>query len=296
MKKIKKLKFNKNSVEKLIKLSFIFTGICLIVFLLSGCINRTQRKVEGFTTPGEATMTIIDHDIPGNDDSDINNGSENSAADENTGETPESFIENRIENIPYYFVAIHNEPNNEPGGEKNIEESFNYLVEMMNRADEYNIKLTLMFSAQWEEYITKNPGRLAMLDEWKENGHEIVNDTGFGYTSCPDCNVLFGDTSPESGINEFISSGTVNGIERKWLSCSQIATEESLNQSIKTVEKLDSSVVYGVAAQSIKAQTPFFYAYLDYLHSLDPEGLNSKTLSAIIEKKLIPEKIISEAG
>jgi hypothetical protein len=30
------------------------------------------------------------------------------------------------------------------------------------------------------------------------------------------------------------------------------------------------------------------------LHCLDPEGLNSKTLASIIEKKLIPEKTIPE--
>ena len=51
--------------------------------------------------------------------------------------------------------------------EKNIAERFNYLEEMVTKADEYNIKLTLRFSAQWTAYIAGNPGRLAMLDEWK---------------------------------------------------------------------------------------------------------------------------------
>ena len=89
-------------------------------------------------------------------------------------------------------------------------------------------------------------------------------------------------------------SGIVNGILRKWLTLYQVTNKEFLNQAIKTVEKLDSSVVYGVAIQSVKEQTPFFYAYLDFLHSIDPEGLNSKTLTSIIEKKLIPEKAIIE--
>ena len=77
-----------------------------------------------------------------------------------------------------------------------------------------------MFSAQWAAYIADNPGRLAMLNEWKENGHEIIYDSCLGFPNCSGCEEGLGDTSPEKGINEFILSGTVNGIERKWLTCS----------------------------------------------------------------------------
>ena len=133
-----------------------------------------------------------------------------------------------------------------------------------------------------------------MLDEWSRSGHQIVHDTGFGFPGFAGFEERFLETGPEEGINEFISSGIVNGTERKWLTLYRVTNEEFLNQAISTIEKLDSSVVYGAAAQSVKEQTPFFYAYLDYLHSIDPEGLNSKTLTSIIEKKLIPEKIIPE--
>jgi hypothetical protein len=297
-----KIKFNKKSIGKYLKLSFIFIGIFLLVFMFGGCAGKTQKYAEGIITPSEASMTIIEHDISGNNSNGNNNGSDSSSGSKNSGnstdgvngKTPDTFVENRVGNIPYYFVAVYNGQGNNPGGENNMEESYNYLAEMTQRADDYNIKLTLMFSANWEAYLAENPGRLAMLDEWKENGHEIVYENGFGFSSCPDCKEGPGDFNPEKGINEFISSGKVNGIERKWLSCSQIATEESLNQSIKTAEKLDSSVVYGVAAQSVKEQTPFFYAYLDYLYSIDPEGLNSKTITCIIEKQLIPERTITE--
>jgi hypothetical protein len=291
MRSTEKIKFNRKSIGKYLKLPFIFIGIFLLVFMFSGCANKTQKYAEGIITPSEASMTIIEHNISGNDSNGNNNCSEDSTSG-GKGKTPDSFVENRIGNIPYYFVAVYNIQGGNPGGKNNMEESYNYLVEMMQRADDYNIKLTLMFLANWEAYLAENPGRLAMLDEWRENGHEIVYDTGFGFSSCPDCREGSLDFSPEKGINEFISSGTVNGIERKWLSCSQIATEESLNQSIKTAEKLDSRVVYGVAVQSVKEQTPFFYAYLDYLYSIDPEGLNSKTITCIIEKQLIPEKTI----
>ena len=38
----------------------------------------------------------------------------------------------------------------------------------------------------------------------------------------------------------------------------QITTEKSLNQAIKTVEKLDSSVVYGIATHSVKEADAIF--------------------------------------
>jgi hypothetical protein len=294
MKNTGKLKFNKKPIWESIKLQFISIGIFLLVFMLSGCLSKTQNLAEEFATPSEAAMTIIEHDISENENSESNNSGENNPGGGNTGETPESFIENRIENVPYYFIAIYNEPNNKAGGEKNIAERFNYLEEMITKADEYNIKLTLRFSAQWIAYIAENPGRLAMLDEWSQSGHQIVKDTGFGFPGFTESGERLLEPSPEEGINEFILSGIVNGAERKWLTLYKVTNEEYLNQAIKTVEKLDSSVVYGIAAQSVKEQTPFFYAYLDYLHYLDPEGLNSKTLASIIEKKLIPEKIIPE--
>jgi len=294
MKNTGKLKFNKKPIWESIKLPFIFIGIFLIVFMLSGCLGKTQRLAKEFPTPNEAAMTIIEHGIPENENSEINNNGKNISGGDDPGETPESFIENRIENVPYYFIAIYNEPNNKAGGGKNIAERFNYLEEMIAKADEYNIKLTLRFSAQWTSYIAENPGRLAMLDEWSRSGHQIVKDTGFGFPGFTGSGERLLEPSPEEGINEYILSGIVNGAERKWLTLYRVTNKESLNQAIETVEKLDSSVVYGISAQILKEQTPFFYAYLDYLHCLDPEGLNSKTLASIIEKKLIPEKIIPE--
>jgi hypothetical protein len=294
MKDTRKLKFNKKSIWESIKLPFIFIGIFLFASMLNGCLGKTQSLAEEFATPNEAAMTIIEHGISEDENSEINNSGKNISDGGDSGETPESFIENRIENVPYYFIAIYNKAENKSGSEKNIAERFNYLEEMITKADEYNIKLTFRFSAQWRAYIADNPGRLAMLDEWSQSGHQVVKDTGFGFPGFTGSGERLLEPSPEEGINEYILSGLVKGAERKWLTLYWVTNEEYLNQAIETVEKLDSSVVYGIAAQSVKEQTPFFYAYLDYLHCLDPEGLNSKTLASIIEKKLIPEKIIPE--
>ena len=74
--------------------------------------------------------------------------------------------------IPYYFLAIHNEP--APPDSEEIAENYLVLTRMVQKADEYNIKLTLMFTAQWGEYIAADPNRLAMLQSWESNGHEIA--------------------------------------------------------------------------------------------------------------------------
>ena len=69
--------------------------------------------------------------------------------------------------IPYYFIAIHNEPYHVSGGEKKLAEEYNTLKRMVAKADQYNIKLTLMFTVQWliislkalKDWLTLNLGK-----------------------------------------------------------------------------------------------------------------------------------------
>ncbi len=75
--------------------------------------------------------------------------------------------------IPYYFVAIHNEPNHMLGGEEMREKAYPVLEQIVDKANEYNIKLTIMFSAQMADMIAENPERLAKIKEWEKQGHEI---------------------------------------------------------------------------------------------------------------------------
>lgn len=67
----------------------------------------------------------------------------------------------------YYFIAIHNEPYHDQ--ELDLAENYAILKEMIKKADEYNIKLTLMFSPQWADLI-----QLDDLEAWKDRGHEIA--------------------------------------------------------------------------------------------------------------------------
>jgi hypothetical protein len=67
------------------------------------------------------------------------------------------------EGVVPYFIAIHLEPHD-------IDVSL--LEEMVDYANSYNIKLTLMFTAQWVEALQKED-KLYLIDEWEEAGHEI---------------------------------------------------------------------------------------------------------------------------
>lgn len=99
----------------------------------------------------------------------------------------------QIDSMPYYFIAIHNEPyHGEFLPDEKIKEDFIVLKRMVSKADDYNIKLTLMLPAQWVEYIISNPERMIYLRAWRQNGHEIAachnsiyHNKWDGYTNYP---------------------------------------------------------------------------------------------------------------
>lgn len=71
------------------------------------------------------------------------------------------------DDIPFYFLAIHNEPFG--AGEKN----YKALKDLIERANQYNMKLTLMFTPAWVDFILNDFQRNAELENWKTSGHEI---------------------------------------------------------------------------------------------------------------------------
>ncbi|MCI5140441.1 MAG: hypothetical protein D3909_01635 [Candidatus Electrothrix sp. ATG1] len=85
--------------------------------------------------------------------------------------------------------------------------------------------------------------------------------------------------------------GAYNGIERKWLTHHFLAKA----QGAKTVFSTMRSGVYGTVNHSSPRELQTFLEYLDFLHRLDPQGEKSRTVSEIIEQKLLPEKQLSTA-
>jgi hypothetical protein len=270
-------------------------------------------------------------------------------------------------NIPYYFIAIHNEPYHFPGGDRKLAQEYETLRRMIAKANLYNIKLTLMFTAQWADYISGSSERMAELESWKEQGHEIaahhhsiyhgnwdgytdysreqaeaqrieqgfepeeylgtledyinklkilnpdiksgctneehdkkempdtiVYGTCSGFANCGEVGERLSDTDPRKGRNEYILTGTVNDILRKWLTHYQITTPARQKSAQTVFISLNSSYVHGVVTHSASGvQEEEYYNFLEFLHSKDPEGNKSRTVSEIIEQRLVPERTIS---
>ena len=268
---------------------------------------------------------------------------------------------------PYYFIAIHNEPYNQQNGSDLIERNYLILTQMVERANSYNIKLTLMFTAQWADYIAESPTRLSDLRTWAEQGHEIaahhhsiyhgnwdgytdylpkealaqrnkqgkkgekyfgtledfitsleqinpdinsgclndendkralpddiIYDTCSGFANYGQPGRQLGDgASQEKGKNEYVTVGTYNGIERKWLTHFQITTAQRQQQAQALFNSMDSGV-YGAVTHSIPNQAPPYYAFLEFLHEKDPSAAGSRTLTEVIEQKLLPECRIAD--
>jgi hypothetical protein len=61
---------------------------------------------------------------------------------------------------------------------------FNVLSEFVNLANQYNIRLTLLFTPQWAEMISRDKEKLGILNSWERQGHEIGGHH-HGPTVCP---------------------------------------------------------------------------------------------------------------
>lgn len=264
----------------------------------------------------------------------------------------------------YYFIAIHNEPHHgKSDSEEKILQSYHTLTQMVEKADEYNIKLTLMFTAQWVSVLEKDPQKIAQIKKWAANGHEIAahhhsiyhgNWDGYtdvskeeaiaqrkeqGFTPEPYIGTLdafittlqkinpdirsgclndeqdkndlpdaiiydtcsnfknFGtpgevsnDIDAQKGDNVYVSVGTWKNIERKWLAHANISTKEKEANAETVFKNLDSLHVYGVITHSVDTQAEHYYTYLEFLHQHDQNGEKSKTVSNIIEERILPEE------
>jgi len=65
------------------------------------------------------------------------------------------------------FFEVHLEPGNAN------DEVFDALRGLVNLADSYNVKLTILFTPQWAEMVLNDKNKLNLLKQWKQNGHEI---------------------------------------------------------------------------------------------------------------------------
>lgn len=314
---------------------------CLLFVFLNNCSKETKSN------GGESNKTISDLD-----------------KEETSGEDTGNNNETKEIDLPYYFIAIHNEPAVHAGA---MEAQYKALQKIIQGADEYKIKLTLMFGTTWADYINNSATMLAEFNSWKANGHEIsshhhaLKHPGFwdGYAPMEEQTALqirgtlkpgekflgsledFGqkiseldstiksgclneeehkdemanqivistcsgyknsgvvgdkkaDGAAGAGINDYVLVGSVNNIKRRWLSHAQVMSEVQLTSAKKDLANTAKSSVFGAVTHSlldanIDQVTPIIN-YMKILHEKDPTAKKSKTLSQIIEEKILPEK------
>lgn len=73
------------------------------------------------------------------------------------------------------FLAVHLEVGK--GSERPPEyqkKYWPYLVKLVEIADKYNHKLTIMFQTQWAEYILQDKNKFNLIKKWQGNSHEIA--------------------------------------------------------------------------------------------------------------------------
>lgn len=99
------------------------------------------------------------------------------------------------------------------------------------------------------------------------------------------------DTELTKGINEYISKGLVNGIERKWITHYTVTEKHYEKDAEELFDTLDPHVVF-VAVTHDFNDFEAFKAYIDFLHSRDPDASRNLTVKQVMESGILPEKEI----
>ncbi len=115
--------------------------------------------------------------------------------------------------LPQAFFTIHVEPNTP----EQIIQQAEVLEDFVELADEYEIPITIMLSANWPEYFVAVEERLDLLHSWVDSGHEIAmhhhglsHPAWDGYSASPAAKKrrdYVGD------MNDFMASFDLLGVE-----------------------------------------------------------------------------------
>lgn len=115
---------------------------------------------------------------------------------EESGNTPQDPKKTQIKPIEklYFMFVLHLDVQVDPQGNPiDVEDSYKYTKQIIEHANSKNIKLTLMFTPPWVDYISKNSDVKADVLKWKSQGHELAAHNHdvwhpgawYGYTNLP---------------------------------------------------------------------------------------------------------------
>ena len=180
---------------------------------------------------------------------------------------------------PYYFITVRS-------GAEDLERSHKVLREMVKLADAQHTRLTLSLSAQYAVYVSSDAARTIELETWKGTGHEVA-----AHETClaPDNNVKSAAGKRfEDGVNYFLAPAPGRGEGEKRLSCSRPFDRAGVEAAKKAFSGMAAGV-YGAAFNSSPSEFGAFFAWLKFLKSRDPQGLFSRTVSGVVDNKLLPD-------
>lgn len=119
----------------------------------------------------------------------------------------------------------------------------------------------------------------------------ITLDTCSGYVNYGVPGTAGDDGDAGKGVNEYVLTGTVNGIARRWLSHEILDTGGSA-QAQTDYSGMTSGVFGGITHASSITNLTSLETFLKFLNSQDPDASQSRTLSQVIAEGLLPEKAL----
>jgi acetyl esterase/lipase len=123
---------------------------------------------------------------------------------------------------------------------------------------------------------------------------EIIYSTGSGFINNGDSGrFLVDDSNITKAVNEFVTTGYVNGIERKWLSHYPIGPSNNEIIAEDKFKELNNKSVFVGVCHNYEHEQEAYYRFIDFLHEQDSSGQNSRTITEVIESKILPEKEVN---
>ncbi|NQT71740.1 MAG: hypothetical protein HQ553_03095 [Chloroflexi bacterium] len=108
----------------------------LFILAIGGCDDESDGGTSPMEIPLEETITHVEEDVD-------------------------------------FFIAVHCEPGGDPLSTNYVALNWLALTDLVNSADDHNMKLTLLMNPQWATYILEDEHRLGLVRDWESNGHEI---------------------------------------------------------------------------------------------------------------------------
>ncbi|MBI5481396.1 MAG: hypothetical protein HY906_21230 [Deltaproteobacteria bacterium] len=128
--------------------------------------------------------------------------------------------------------------------------------------------------------------------KWSELPGPIVYGTCSGYANFGTPGTGLKDGEATKALNEFVSVGWANGIERRWLTHAQTFTSETAAAALGVYAAADTVEVLGfiVHPSTVTEEVPALREVMDHLHARDPTGVRSLTVADAVRLGVLPEE------